>query len=66
MHWAGRTRSDGGAKNWAAIASLIETAKLNDVNPHAWLDDTLTKLVNRWLASRIDDLMPWAYPDAVG
>ena len=31
------------------------------MNPHAWLADTLTKLVNRWPASRIDELMPWAY-----
>lgn len=56
--------SDEGAENWAAIASLIETAKLNGVNPHAWLTDTLTKLVNRWPASRIDELMPWAYARA--
>lgn len=54
--------SDEGGANWATIASLIETAKLNDVNPHAWLTDILTKLVNRWPASRIDELMPWAYP----
>jgi transposase len=53
--------SDEGGANWAIIASLIETAKLNAVNPHAWLADTLTKLVNRWPASRIDELMPWAY-----
>lgn len=53
--------SDEGGANWAIIASLIETAKLNAVNPHAWLTDTLTKLVNRWPASRIDDLMPWSY-----
>ena len=53
--------SDEGGANWAIIASLIETAKLNAVNPQAWLTDTLTKLVNRWPASRIDDLMPWAY-----
>ena len=52
---------DEGGANWAIIASLIETCKLNGVNPHAWLADTLTKLVNRWPASRIDDLMPWAY-----
>src|SRR5215470_6904121 len=51
--------SDEGAANWAAIASLIETAKLNNVNPHAWLADTLTKLVNRWPATRIEELMPW-------
>ena len=54
--------SDEGGANWAIIASLIETCKLNSVNPHAWLTDTLTKLVNRWPASRIDDLMPWTNP----
>ena len=53
--------SDEGGANWAIIASLIETCKLSAVNPHAWLADTLTKLVNRWPAARIDDLMPWAY-----
>jgi hypothetical protein len=58
--------SDEGGANWAIIASLIETAKLNGVNPHAWLTDMLTKLVNGWPQSRIDELMPWAYarPDA--
>jgi len=40
---------------------LIETAKLNGINPHNWRTDTLAKLANRWPASRIDDLMPWAY-----
>lgn len=53
--------SDEGGANWAIIASLIETCKLNAVNPHAWLTDVLTKLVNRWPQSRIDDLLPWAY-----
>ena len=47
--------------NWAMIASLLETCKLNRVDPLAWLTDVLTKLVNRWPASKIDDLMPWAY-----
>jgi hypothetical protein len=56
--------SDEGGQNWAAIASLIETCKLNGINPHAWLADTLRKLVNRWPASRIDELMPWAYAGA--
>ena len=56
--------SDEGGANWATIASLIETAKLNGVNPHAWLTDTLTKLVNGWQQSRIDELMPWAYLNA--
>ena len=51
--------SDEGAENWASLASLIESAKLNGVNPQAWLTDTLTKLVNRWPIERIDELMPW-------
>jgi len=53
--------SDEGGENWACVASLIETCKLNTVNAHAWMTDTLTKLVNGWPASRIDDLMPWVY-----
>jgi hypothetical protein len=43
------------------ISSLLETCKLNQVDPLAWLTNALTKLVNLWLASKIDDLMPWAY-----
>ena len=35
--------------------------KFNGVAPLAWTTDVLTKLVNRWPASRIDELMPWAY-----
>jgi transposase len=53
--------SDEGGANWAIVASPIETAKRNNVNPQAWLTDTLTKLVNHWPAARIDDLMPWDY-----
>ena len=52
---------DQGGANWAMIASLLETCKLNSVDPLAWTTDTLTKLVNRWPASRIEELMPWAY-----
>jgi transposase len=51
---------DQGAANWACIASLIETCKLNGVDPQAWLADTLVKLVNLWPAARLDELMPWA------
>ena len=57
--------SDEGGTNWAIIASLIETCKLNNVNPHAWLTDTLTKLVNHWPQKRIDELMPWTYAETV-
>ena len=59
-----------GKKNWlfagseragrraAAIQSLIGTAKLNGLDPHAWLKDTLEKLP-AWPNSRIDELLPF-------
>ena len=53
--------SDGGAENWAIVASLIETCKLNGVDPQAWMAATLTKIVSGHLNSQIDDLLPWAY-----
>jgi transposase len=56
--------SDEGGANWALLASLIETCKLNAVNPQAWLTDVLTKLVDNWPNSRLDDLMPWAWSAA--
>ncbi|MGE3992799.1 transposase domain-containing protein, partial [Pseudorhodoplanes sp.] len=53
--------SDGGAEHWAVVASLIETCKLNAIDPQAYLADALTKIVNRHPNSRIDELLPWAY-----
>ena len=50
---------DEGAENWACIASLVETCKLHGVDPQAYFADLLTRLVNLWPASRLDDLMPW-------
>jgi transposase len=52
---------DEGAENWAYLASLIQTAKLNGVNPLAYLTDILTKLVNGWPMKKLDDLLPWAW-----
>lgn len=52
---------DAGAKNWATIASLVETCKLNAVDPFAYLSATLTAIVNGHRQSRIDELMPWNY-----
>ena len=52
---------DVGAQGWAMIASLIETCKLNGVDPLAWMTDVLTKLVNLWPAARLPELMPWTY-----
>ena len=52
--------SDEGGANWAAIASLVETCKLNGVEPQRYLTEVLTRLVNGWSQARIDELMPWS------
>jgi len=52
---------DEGGKNWGRIASLIETCKLNGVEPFAYLKSTLEAIAAGHPASRIDDLMPWAF-----
>ncbi len=51
--------SDGRADRWAILASLIETAKLNDVEPYAWLRDVLIKMVEGHPMQRLDELLPW-------
>lgn len=56
---------DAGAQNWAMLASLIETCKLNAIDPHAWMTDTLQAIVNDHKQSRIADLLPWNYAPAV-
>jgi transposase len=50
--------SDEGGRRAAAIYTLIETAKLNDVDPQAWLADLLARLQDH-SARRIDELLPW-------
>jgi transposase len=56
--------SDGGGEHWAIIASLIETCKLAGIEPQAYLTHVITKIVNGHPNSRIDELLPWAYPAA--
>ena len=53
--------SDEGGANWAHVASLVETCKLNGVEPQAYFTELLTRLVNGWPQARIDDLMPWQW-----
>ncbi|WP_431285014.1 IS66 family transposase [Humitalea sp. 24SJ18S-53] len=50
--------SDRGGERAAAIYSLIVTAKLNDVDPRAWLADVLARIADH-PASRLDELLPW-------
>ena len=47
----------------AAMYSLIITAKLNDIDPQAWLADVLARIATH-PASRLDDLLPWNWRDA--
>jgi len=56
--------SDGGGTRWAIICSLIETAKLNDVEPYAYLRDVLTRMVNGHPINRLDELLPWTWKAA--
>jgi len=56
--------SDGGGDHWAIIASLIETCKLNAVDPEAWLADVLTHLAAGHPVNRLDDLLPWTHTPA--
>jgi transposase len=50
--------SDRGGERAAAIYTLIATAKLNDVDPEAWLAEALRR-INDHPASRLDELLPW-------
>jgi hypothetical protein len=52
--------SDGGGKAAATDYTLIETAKLNGVDPHAWLTHVLGCIADHKI-TRLDELMPWRY-----
>ena len=54
--------SDGGGRTWATIATVLTTAKLNGVDPFAWLKLTLERLAAGWPNRDLDALMPWNYP----
>jgi transposase len=50
--------SDRGGRRAAAMYSIIVTAKMNDVDPHAWLADVLARIAGH-TANRLDELLPW-------
>lgn len=52
--------SDAGARHWAVANTLIQTAKLNGVEPMAWLTDVLERIVSgRTKAHELHTLLPW-------
>ena len=50
-----------GAENWALLASIVATCKLNDVNPATYLTETLQAILDGHSQSRIEELMPWRF-----
>ena len=52
---------DTGAQNWAVIASLIETCKLNGIKPHGYMSGVLTAIAGGHKQTDINDLLPWNY-----
>ena len=55
---------DEGAVAWGRIASLLETCKMNGVEPCAWLKSTLEKIAGGHPQSRAHELLPWAFTPA--
>lgn len=52
-----------GAENWAAIASLVETCKILEINPYAYLADVLARVITRADTDPVDDLLPYNWTD---
>ncbi len=57
--------SDRGGQRAAAMYSLIVTAKMNDIDPQAWLADVLARIAGH-PASRLDELLPWNWKPVTG
>ena len=59
--------SEGGGRTWATLATLLQTCKMNGVDPLDWLSQTLTRIAQGWPVSEIEALMPWNFkPDVIG
>jgi len=58
--------SHSGGERAAAMYSILQTAKLNGVNPEAYLTDTLSQIAAGHPINRISELMPWAHQSATG
>ena len=53
---------DRGGRSAAIAYALVETAKLNGVDPQAWLTDVLSRIADHKI-NRIDELLPWRYTE---
>lgn len=57
--------NEGGARSWAVLASLLQTAKLNGLDPFTWLNDVLTRIVSGEVTNNgLDQLLAWNWQPA--
>jgi transposase len=57
--------ADSGGRHWAIVATLLQTAKLNDVDPLAWLTDVLERIVaGHTKLNELATLLPWNWKAA--
>jgi transposase len=56
--------SDSGGHRWALVCSLITSAKLNGLEPYAYLKDVLERMVEGYPAGCLDELLPWMWRPA--
>jgi transposase len=57
--------ADSGGEHWALVATLIQTAKLNKLDPLAWLTDVLERIVSgRTKRNELHTLLPWNWNPA--
>ncbi len=52
--------SDAGGRRAAILYTLIETARLNDIDPEAWLADVVARIADHPI-NRLDELLPWKW-----
>ncbi len=57
--------SKAGGDRAAAIYTVIETAKLNGLEPQAYIADVIAKIAGDWPATRWDELLPWNWQPTV-
>ena len=56
-----------GGQHWAIVATLIQSAKLNDVEPLAWLTDVLERMVSgRTKRHKLETMLPWNWKALTG
>lgn len=63
LHYA--APSEGGAESWAILASIVNTAKLHELDPQAYLTDVLERIVSgRTRSHQLHELLAWNWKAA--